>query len=88
MFFINNQLEIAACQCEQKDVPENCCPGTCGLTKEMKKTATPAETQKERSESNSVASLVVVEAFIEEKEGRMAEETLKNLFPDPQPHLA
>ena len=54
----------------------------------MKKTATPAETQKERSESNSVASLVVVEAFIEEKEGRMAEETLKNLFPDPQPHLA
>lgn len=87
--FINNQQEIAAYQCEQKDVPGNCCQGTCVLTKAIKKATTNSESPMERSESKHVASSVLaVEAYTDEKKMGWLKRLLKSLFPNLEPQLA
>lgn len=84
--FIKNQQEIAANSCEQKDVPGNCCQGTCVLSKAMSKTATPAEAPMERSESNPI--ITSVEAYTEEEKLGWLKRLLKSLLPDLEPQLA
>ena len=78
----------AAYQCEQKNVPGNCCKATCLLTKAMKKTAAPGEVPMERSEKIAVDSVAAVKAFTKEKKLGWLRKLLKSLFPDLEPQIA
>ncbi len=68
--FAINQNEIAAMQCEQREVPGNCCAGRCMLGAAMQTVATAESPMAPEEKNEAVEVLTLAPAVLEREHAR------------------